>query len=157
MQRAYAWTPEGSPAHVRGDKRQGKHVSLLASLSLDGLTSSLLIEGRVDSALFLYYVEQFLVPSLVAGQIVVMDNCPIHTKDKIRVLLEPKEVQLWMLPAYSPDLSPIELFFSKLKALLRAYAARSLGALSLAVKTAADTTSLRDIMGWFRECGYLAH
>ena len=157
MQRAYAWTAQGSPAHVRGDKRQGKHVSLLASLSLDGLTSSLLVKGSVDSALFLYYVEQFLMPSLVAGQMVVMDNCPIHAKDKIEALLEPKDVRLWLLPAYSPDLSPIELFFSKLKSILKACAARSLETLSLAVKKAADATSLSNIMGWYRECGYLAH
>ena len=64
-------------------------MSLLASLSLDGLTSSLLVEGSVDSTLFLHYVEQFLVPTLVSGQIAVMGNGPIHAKDKITTLLEP--------------------------------------------------------------------
>ncbi len=78
MQRDYAWSPRGIPAYVWGDKRQGEHISLLSSLSLDGVTSSLLVKGSVDSELFLHYVAHELVPSLQAGQIVVMDNCPIH-------------------------------------------------------------------------------
>jgi transposase len=157
MQRDYAWSPLGVPAYVQGDKRQGEHVSLLASLSLDGITSSLLVKGSVDSSVFLHYVEHELVPSLQAGQIVIMDNCPIHAKAKIEALLEPKGVQLWMLPAYSPDLCPIEQSFAKLKSILRACAARCLETLSIAVKQAIAAITLSDIMGWFRECGYLTH
>lgn len=145
------------PAYVQGDKRQGEHLSLLASLSLDGVTSSLLVKGSVDSTVFLHYVEHELAPSLQAGQIVVMDNCPIHVKAKIEALLEPKGVALWMLPAYSPDLSPIEEAFSKIKSILKACAARSLESLSLALKKAFDAITLSDILGWFRDCGYFAH
>lgn len=113
MQRDYAYAPRGVPAYVIGDKRQragrrlppqGEHISLISSLSLDGVTSSLLVKGSVDTSVLLHYVERELLPSLQAGQIVVMDNCPIHAKAKIEALLEPKGVQLWMLPAYSPDL-----------------------------------------------------
>lgn len=156
MQRDYAWSPQGMPAYVFGDKRQGEHISLLSSLSLDGVTSSLLVKGSVDTSVFLHYVAP-VSPSLQAGQIVIMDNCPIHAKARVEALLEPKGVQLWMLPPYSPDLSPIEFFFSKLKSFLKACAARSLETLSIAVKQAIDATSLSDIMGWFRECGYPAH
>ncbi len=157
MQRDYAWSPRGVPAYVFGDKRQGEHISLLSSLSLDGVTTSLLVKGSVDTNVFLHYLEHELLSSLQAGQIVVMDNCPIHAKAKVETLLEPKGVQLWLLPAYSPDLSPIELFFAKLKSFLKACAAHSLETLSIAVKQAIKATSLNDIMGWFRECGYLAH
>lgn len=157
MQRDYAWSPRGVPAYVFADKRQGQHVSLLASLSLDGVTSSLLVKGSVDTKVFLHYVAYTLIPSLQAGQIVIADNCPIHAKARIEARLEPKGVQLWMLPAYSSDLSPIELFFSKLKSILKARAARSLESLSAAVKQAVDATTLSAIMGWFRECDYSAH
>ncbi len=121
------------------------------------MTTSLLVKGSVDTNVFLHYLEHELLSSLQAGQIVVMDNCPIHAKAKVETLLEPKGVQLWLLPAYSPDLSPIELFFAKLKSFLKACAARSLETLSIAVKQAIKATSLNDIMGWFRECGYLAY
>lgn len=157
MQRDYAYAPRGVPAYVIGDKRQGEHISLISSLSLDGVRSSLLIKGSVDTNMFLHYVRHELLPSLQAGQIVIMDNCPIHAKARIEELLEPKGVRLWMLPAYSPDLSPIELFFAKLKSFLKASAARCLETLSVAVKQAIDSTTLSDIMGWFRECGYPAH
>jgi transposase len=157
MQRDYAYSPVGLPTYVQGDKRQGEHVSLLASLSLDGVTSSLLVKGSVDTEVFLHYLSHELIPSLQAGQIIILDNCPIHAKARIEALLAPIGVRLWMLPAYSPDLSPIELFFSKLKSILKACQARCLQTLSAAVKQAIDATTLSDIMGWFRECGYPAH
>lgn len=157
MQTDYAWSLAGTRAHVHSDKRKGKHVSLLAAMSLEGVTSSLLLAGSVDSAVFAHYVREYLIPTLREGQIVVLDNCKIHLGDTIKELIEACGAQLWLLPAYSPDLSPIENAFSKLKPLLKASAASCLNTLSLAVQKATNSISLADILGWFRLCGYSAH
>ena len=157
MQRDYAWSAIGVPAYVQSDKRLGKQQSLLASLSLEGVTSSLLIEGSVDTDTFLFYLEHHLLPTLVAGQRVIMDSCPIHLSDRVNDLIVAKGAQLELLPTYSPDLSPIEQAFSKIKTILKSLAAQTPEALSMAVKQAIDSITLKDIIGWFRDCGYEAH
>ena len=157
MQRDYAWSPKGIPAYVHSDKRLGKQASLLASLSLEGITSSLLIEGSVDSEVFLYYLEQHLMPTICAGQLVIMDNCPIHLSERVSELIVAKGAQVKFLPAYSPDLSPIEQAFAKIKPILKTFSAQCLEDLSMALKQAIDSISLADIIGWFRDCGYRAH
>ena len=85
----------------------------------------MLLEGATDTAAFEAYVEHFLAPSLVPGQIVLLDNLSAHKSARTRALIEARDCELWYLPAYSPDLSPIEHAFSKLKALLRRAAART--------------------------------
>lgn len=119
--------------------------------------ASLLVEGSVDTEVFLHYVRDGLCPSLKAGQIVVMDNCKIHLSDTIRTAIEAAGASLWFLPPYSPDLSPIENAFSKLKSILKGLGATCLDSLSLAVRKALDAISLQDILAWFDLCGYPAH
>ena len=157
MQRDYAWSDVGVPAYVQSDKRLGKQQSLLASLSLEGVTSSLLIEGSVDSATFLYYLEHHLLPTVYPGQLIIMDSCPIHLSERVNTLIVAQGAQLELLPTYSPDLSPIEQAFAKIKTILKSLAAQSPEALSMAVKQAIDSIALKDIIGCFRDCGYEAH
>ena len=157
MHRDYAWSLEGSRAHVHKDKRQGKHVSLLAAMFLEGIMASLLVEGSVDTDVFIHYVRDSLCPTLKLGQIVIMDNCQIHLSDTIRTAIESAGASLWFLPPYSPDLSPIENAFSKLKSILKSLAATCLDSLSLAVRQAFDAISLQDILAWFDLCGYPTH
>lgn len=100
-------------------------ISLCWLPSLQGMGAAFMLEGSADSTTFEIYVEQLLAPSLQAGQIVVMDNLSIHTGAKVRQAIEARGCQLLFLPAYSPDLSPIEEAFSKLKAFLRREGART--------------------------------
>ena len=88
-------------------------------MTLEGaMGEAMAFEGSTKAFVFEAYVERFLAPTLRAGQIVVMDNLWAHKTDRVRQLIEARGADLWFLPAYSPDLNPIEEAFSKLKALL---------------------------------------
>jgi transposase len=102
------------------------------------------------------YVEHILAPSLVAGQIVVLDNLSAHKGARVRQLIEARGCELLFLPAYSPDDSPIEETFSKLKAFLRRMGARTHEARHLAIGLALETVTEALALGWFTHCGYQA-
>ena len=119
LTRLYARSPKGKRAYGAVPRNRRANITLLASLSLQGMGAAFLLEGSVDSTAFEIYIEQLLAPSLKAGQIVVMDNLSTHTGDKVRQAIEARGCQLLFLPSYSPDFSPIEEAFSKLKAFLR--------------------------------------
>jgi len=114
----------------------------------------MIIEGSVNALAFEAYVEQVLAPSLVAGQIVVLDNLSAHKGARVRQLIEARGCELLFLPAYSPDYSPIEETFSKLKAFLRRVGARTHEALQEAIGQALETVTAADALGWFTHCGY---
>lgn len=113
-----------------------------------------ILEGAADTAVFELYVEQILAPSLHAGQIVQDDNLNTHTGEKVRHAIEARGCQLLFLPSYSPDLSPIEEAFSKLKAVLRRVGARTPEKLQEAIGQALLTITAHDALGWFTHCGY---
>ncbi len=102
-------------------------------------------------------MEQILAPSLRPGQIVVLDNLSIHLGARVKQAIEARGCRLLFLPAYSPDFSPIEEAFSKLKTLLRRAGARNRQALQEAIATALDLITATDALGWFTHCGYLAN
>jgi transposase len=135
-------------------RNRKKNITLLASLSLSGVGETMLIEGAANAQIFELYIERILAPSLRKGQIVVMDNLSIHKGQKVRQLIEEQGCQLLFLPAYSPDFSPIEETFSKLKAILRRIGARTQEALQEAVASALLRITAADADGWFRHCGY---
>jgi transposase len=99
-------------------------------------------------------VRDVLAPTLRPGQIVVLDHLSVHKADAIRPLIEARGCQLLYLPAYSPDLTPIEQLFSKLKAHLRRLAARTREALLDALASALAAVTPEDAHGWFRHAGY---
>ena len=115
----------------------------------------MIIEGAVNAVAFEAYLEHILVPSLSPGQIVVMDNLSAHKGARVRHLIEERGCQLLFLPAYSPDFSPIEETFSKIKAFLRRVGARTREALEEAIAQALETVTSQDARGWFAHCGYL--
>jgi transposase len=154
LTRLYARSPRGKRACGAIPRNRRANITLLASLSLQGMGEALILEGSADSTAFEIYVEQILAPSLQAGQIVVMDNLSTHTGEKVRRAIEVRGCQLLFLPSYSPDLSPIEEAFSKLKALLRRAGARTLDALQEAIGQALLTITVQDACGWFTHCGY---
>jgi transposase len=116
--------------------------------------ASLMIEGTVTARAFEAYVEHLLAPSLVAGQIVVLDNLRVHKGERVRQLIEARGCELLFLPAYSPDCSPLAETFSKLKAVLRRVEARTHEALQEASGQALETVTTADARGWFTHGGY---
>lgn len=150
----YARAPKGERAQGRLPRNRGKNTTLLASLSLEGMGAAMILEGSANGAAFELYVEQFLAPSLHAGQIVVMDNLRTHKGERVRQAIQAKGCQVLFLPAYSPDFSPIEETFSKLKSFLRRAGARTREELEEAICQALLTVTAQDARGWFRHCGY---
>ena len=112
------------------------------------------IEAATDIDVFSTFVQHVLGPTLRPGQVVVMDNLPAHKHRKIRRLLAAHQCRLWYLPAYSPDLNPIELAWSKLKTFLRAAKVRLGSVLEQAVGDGLRTITAQDAQNWFRHCRY---
>jgi transposase len=151
----YARAPKGQRAYGSVPRNRGKNMTLIAALSVQGMTASMILDGSANSAAFEVYMEQILAPSLTTGQIVVMDNLSIHKGAKVRSAIEARGCQLLFLPSYSPDLSPIEEAFSKLKTALRRAGARTREALEQAICQALELITAQDALGWFAHCGYL--
>lgn len=157
MTRTHARSPKGERAFSREPSRSGERTNLIAALSSQGLQAPWLVTGgSVDSKAFIAYVEHILCPTLLAGQIVILDNYSIHKHARVRELIEARGCQLLFLPTYSPDFNPIENAFSKIKALLRKAKASTQDDLSLAIKQACQAITLKDILAWFSLCGYSA-
>ena len=152
----YARAPKGQRATDSVPRNRGKNTTLIASLSLEGIGASMIIEGTANGAAFEAYVEHILVPSLQEGQMVVMDNLRVHKTARVRQLIEEKGCQLRFLPASSPDFSPIEEAFSKLKTVLRRSKARTRETLEEAIVQALLTVTSQDAHGWFEHGGYLS-
>lgn len=135
----------------------GDNLTLIGSLSCTGLEAVMTINGPVNTMVFRAYVTQVLVPTLAPGDIVVMDNLGSHKVAGIREAIEAVGAHLVYLPPYSPDYSPIEPCWSKLKTFLRAAKARTREALEDAIRSAIDTITAADARGWFLHCGYALH
>jgi transposase len=135
-------------------RNRGPVTTLIAGVSLAGMSPAMTVEGGTDTAVFATYLEHFLLPALTPGQVVVVDNVGAHKPERIRALVEAAGCELVFLPAYSPDLSPIEEAFSKLKARIRAAAARTRAALDAAIAAALEAVTPADATGWFTHAGY---
>jgi transposase len=151
----YARAPVGQRAKGRVPRNRGKNTTLIASLSLNGMGAAMIIEGAANATAFEISVEEFLAPSLSPGQIVVMENLQAHKGERVRQAIEAKQCRLLFLPGYSPDFSPIEETFSKLKGYLRRAGARTREALQEAICQALLTITAQDAQGWFSHCGYI--
>lgn len=156
MTRLRARAPKGERAYGRVPRNRGRNTTLLASMDHEGMGPSMAVVGSTTKAVFETYVERVLAPSLRPGRVVVMDNLGAHRGGRVRELVEARGCSLLFLPPYSPDFSPIEEAFSKIKALLRRAAARTRGALLEAIGRAIGAVTARDARGWFAHCGYSA-
>jgi transposase len=150
----YARAPRGERARGKAPRNWGKNVTLLSSITSEGMGPSMSIEGSSDTDSFGLYMREILAPSLKRGQIVLMDNLSVHTSGWVRELIEESGCQLWLLPSYSPDMNPIEEAFSKVKQLLRKAKARTLEVLFVATAQALDAVSADDAHGYFEPSGY---
>ena len=119
LTRLYARSPRGERAYGKAPRNWGKNVTLIASLSTEGMGAAMSVEGATDGVVFETYVEHFLAPVLEEGQIVVMDNLQVHKSRRVEELIEGAGAEVLFLPPYSPDFSPIEEAFSKVKGILR--------------------------------------
>jgi transposase len=129
-------------------------TTMISSMRLDGSTACMVVDGATNKDIFRAYVEHILLPTLKAGDIVVLDNLSAHKNKQVKDMLESAGAQLWFLPPYSPDLNPIEQMWSKIKAILRRLKARTEGALIDAIAKALDAITDNDARGWFKLCGY---
>jgi len=154
MTRLRARAPRGERVYGRVPRNRGRNTTLIASMTHEGMGPSMAVVGSTTKAVFETYVERVLAPSLSPGQVVVLDNLGAHKGERVRELVEARGCELLFLPAYSPDFSPIEEAFSKLKALLRKAAARTRGLLVEAIGRALLAVTARDAMGWFVHCSY---
>ena len=155
MTRLYARAPKGERVYGKVPRNRGKNTTLLASMTSGGMGPCLAVEGATTKAVFETYVEQVLAPSLRPGQVVILDNLSSHKGERVRQLIEGRDCSLLFLPPYSPDFSPIEEAFSKIKALLKKSAARTRGTLLEAIGRAISAVTLEDAVGYFGHCGYL--
>jgi transposase len=155
MTRLYARAPRGERAYGKVPRNRGKNTTLLASMTAGGMGPCAAVEGATTKAVFEAYVEQVLAPSLRAGQVVILDNLGAHRGEGVREMVEARGCSLpFVPPSYSPDFSPIEEAFSKIKALPRKAAARTREALVEAMGRALDAVTAKDARGWFAHCGY---
>ena len=131
-----------------------KTTTFVGALRQSGMTAPMVLDGAMDSAAFLAYVEQVLAPTLGPGDIVVMDNLPAHKPEPIRNAIEQIGAELRYLPPYSPDLNPIEMAFSKLKALLKKDAARTVEGLWRAIAQALPLFTAQECNNYLAAAGY---
>ena len=131
-----------------------KTTTFVGALRCDGLTAPLIIDGAINGELFVAYVEQVLLPTLKPDDIVIMDNLRVHKMAAVRKAIEAAGAKLLFIPPYSPDLNPIELAFSKLKARLRAQAIRTVEALWEALGDLCDSFTPTECANYFHHDGY---
>lgn len=131
-----------------------KTTTFLGALRHDGMTAPCIFDGPINGEKFLAWVEQFLVPILRQSDVVVMDNLSSHKVKGVREAIEAAGATLRYLPAYSPDLNPIELFFAKFKSLLRKANARTLEALTQAIADALTCFSPKECKNFLAHAGY---
>jgi transposase len=156
MTRRRARAARGQRARGAVPRNRGPVTTLLAGVSLAGMSPAMTVEGGTDTAVFATYLEKVLLPSLRPGQVVVVDNVGAHQPERIRELVAAAGCALVFLPAYSPDLSPVEEAFSKIKAVVKAAAARTRAALDEAIAAARHAITAADAAGWFSHAGYPA-
>lgn len=150
----YAYSPKGQRAYCSVPRNRGPNTTLLSCMSVEGMGSSLTVEGATNRDVFEAYVERALSPELRPGQVVVMDNLTAHKGERVRELIEERGCELLYLPPYSPDFNPIEEAFSKIKAVLRKVEARTPEGLVEAMGVAISAVSAHDARGFFEHCGY---
>jgi transposase len=134
--------------------KRGSSRTLIATLSVRGLQAVQVLDGALTKHRFAFYVAHCLAPALRRGDVLVLDNLPVHHLGGLREWLAARGVEVVFLPPYSPDFSPIEQAWSKLKTTLRTCAARSAQALSEALHEAIGRITSRNARNWFDHCGY---
>ena len=154
MARLYGRAPDGERLRVGIPHGHWKRTTFIAGLRLSGITAAGVLDGSLDGEIFLDYVSRILVPTLSPGDVVIMDNLSSHKGDAIRQAIEAAGAKLAFLPPYSPDFNPIENAFSKLKALLRKAAERTVSGLWNTIASILDVFTPQECANYFKAAGY---
>ena len=155
MTPAYAWTPRGERA-VDSAPASWETITVIAALGLDGVRAPLAFPGATDAVAFQTYVDQVLVPELHAGDVVILDNIKPHLGTEVAQAIERAGARVLPLPPYSPDYTPIEEMFSKVKRGLRRAKARAKTELYEVLGEVLKQVTPDDILGWFQHAGLCA-
>jgi transposase len=155
MTRRYGRSPRGTRCVASVPHGHWKTTTFIAGLRHDAITAPMVVDGPMDGATFVAYVREFLCPTLRSGDVVIADNLSSHKVNGVREAIEAVGAHMCYLPAYSPDLNPIEKAFSKLKALLRKAAIRSVEALWTTIGDLLDQFSAQECRNYFSSCGYV--
>ncbi len=153
LTRLYGRSEGGKRVYSERPRNKGENITLIGAMSDRGLIAAMTFPGSLNTASFLVFLAQILLPKLWVGAIVVMDNLPVHYAEVAIALIESVGAQVKFLPPYSPDLSPIELCWSKLKAILRSTKARTSDALAQAITMAVNAITDENALNWFNHCG----
>jgi transposase len=132
---------------------KGKNITLIGAMTDEGLIATMTFCGSLNSDSFLVFIEQILLPQLWIGAILVMDNLPVHYAQTAKSLIESVGAKVKFLPPYSPDLSPIELCWSKLKQIIRSAKAHTSEALDEVITMAVNAITDENALNWFNHCG----
>jgi transposase len=154
MTRRYGWAPTQERVLDAVPENHGCNVTTIAAMGLSGISAPAVFEGAMNAERFQAYVEQQLAPTLQPGDVVILDNLSVHKVRGIAERIRAQGAEILFLPPYSPDLNPIELCWSKVKAALRRAKARTVEALVDALADALRSVSLTDIAHWFAHRGY---
>ena len=155
MTRRYDRAHQGARCYYVTPCGNWETTTILSSVRLDGTTESILFDGAVDRKMFDEYIKQVLAPQLRPGDILVMDNLNAHKSEIALEVVQSRQAEIKFLPAYSPDLNPIEKMWSKLKQILRGLKPRTSQELFGATGIALGMITEDDAHGWFESCGYI--
>ena len=144
----------GQRVHAKSPHGHWRTTTMLCAIRMDGSTACMAVDGPTDTEVFRAYVEGVLCPTVKEGDMVVMDNLSPHKSEATRSVLKAAGAQVMFLPAYSPDLNPIENMWSKVKNHLRGQEARSDSERIGAIASALKTITRQDATNWFAHCGY---
>jgi transposase len=156
MTRTHARGPRGTRVVCKTPHGHWKVLSTVAAMTTAGMLTACTFDDAMDTEMFVAFVEQFLAPRLSAGQVVVLDNLSAHKSPRVDRLVEARGARVLRLPPYSPDLNPIEMAISKVKALLRKLGRRTVDELIEAIGRGVSSITAQDAGGFIRHCGYSA-
>jgi transposase len=154
LTRLYARALGGRRTSEAAPRNYGASTSMMATIGINGIEAPMLIEGSVDTLVFNAYCEEVLRPTLKRGDVIILDNLGAHRASLIEEIALSCGAQVIWLPPYSPDFSPIELMWSKVKAYLKKVKARTQEELEKAIARALQSVTASDCRNWFRHCGY---
>lgn len=157
MTRLYGRAPKGERVVGSVPDDHGPNVTVVGAMGLEDISAAMSFEGPMNGSVFKLFVEEVLGPTLVEGDVVVMDNLPAHKVRGIEQAIESRGASLVYLPPYSPDFSPIEQCWSKVKTWLKKAKAPDREALDRAVVDALGEVTKSDAIAWFQHCGYAVH
>lgn len=154
MARMYGRIQDGNRLVLPKPYHLGNKYSIISTISTQKIMASLYCSDSIDGEVFSTYIEQCLAPMLEPRHKIIMDNVAFHKVSKAAGIIKKIGAEIIFLPPYSPDLSPIELMWSKIKSILRKFAARTEETFHKAIKTAFQCVQQVELKRWFKHCGY---